>query len=116
MNFPVNVAGAVQDACNDLAAIPIGSASSFSSSPAKTEARRAPRIGASRTEGVKARLYVVVIQRVPAPEFPARPTIDNYPFPAITVQLLSKITADSGGRLYRGGWDLKSILAAARKP
>ena len=27
-----------------------------------------------------------------------------------------QLATDSGGRVFRGGWDLKSILAAARKP
>jgi hypothetical protein len=118
MNFPVNVAGAVQDACNEFGGgdsdrkrvIILLFASEDRSLGARLESVRAA-LGAA-----KARLYVVVIQRVPAPELPARPTIDNYPFPVITVQLLSQITADSGGRIYRRAWDLKSTLAAARKP
>jgi hypothetical protein len=64
----------------------------------------------------KARLFAVVIQRVAAPEFPARPGINSYPFPAITAQFLSQLASDSGGRIFRRNWDLKEILTAARKP
>jgi hypothetical protein len=66
--------------------------------------------------GNKARLFAVVIQRVSAPEFPARPGMDSYPFPAITAQFLSQLATDSGGRIFKRNWDLKEILTAARKP
>jgi hypothetical protein len=39
-----------------------------------------------------------------------------YSFPVMTAQFLDQLAKDSGGREFRGGWDLKSILAAARKP
>ncbi len=39
-----------------------------------------------------------------------------YSFPVITAQFLDQLAKDSGGRVFRGAWDLKSILAAARKP
>jgi hypothetical protein len=34
----------------------------------------------------------------------------------MTAQFLNQLARDSGGKLFRGGWDLKSILGAARKP
>ena len=37
-------------------------------------------------------------------------------FPVMTAQFLDQLAKDSGGRVFRGAWDLKSILAAARKP
>jgi hypothetical protein len=40
----------------------------------------------------------------------------GYSFPVMTVQFLDQLAKDSGGRVFRGAWDLKSILAAARKP
>jgi len=40
----------------------------------------------------------------------------SYSFPVMTAQFLNQLAKDSGGRVFRGGWDLKSILAAARKP
>ena len=40
----------------------------------------------------------------------------GYSFPVMTAQFLDQLAKDSGGREFRGGWDLKSILAAARKP
>jgi hypothetical protein len=40
----------------------------------------------------------------------------GYSFPVMTAQLLDQLAKDSGGRVFRGAWDLKSILAAARKP
>jgi len=55
----------------------------------------------------KARLFAVAITRV---------FERTYSFPAVTAQFLNQLATDSGGRVFRGGWDLKSILAAARKP
>ena len=55
----------------------------------------------------KTRLFAVVITRVSA---------RTYSFPTVTAQFLDELAKDSGGRVFRGGWDLKSILAAARKP
>lgn len=40
----------------------------------------------------------------------------DYSFPVMTAQSLDQLAKDSGGRVLRGAWDLKSILAAARKP
>jgi hypothetical protein len=40
----------------------------------------------------------------------------GYSFPVMTAQFLDQLAKDSGGRVFRGAWDLKSILAAARKP
>jgi hypothetical protein len=37
-------------------------------------------------------------------------------FPVMTARFLDQLAKDSGGRVFRGAWDLKSILAAARKP
>jgi hypothetical protein len=37
-------------------------------------------------------------------------------FPLMTAQFLDQLAKDSGGRVFRGAWDLKSILAAVRKP
>ena len=39
-----------------------------------------------------------------------------YSFPVMTAQSLDQLAKDSGGRVFRGVWDLKSILEAARKP
>ena len=52
------------------------------------------------------RLFAVAITRVSG---------RTYSFPTITAQFLNQLAKDSGGREFRGGWDLKSILAAARK-
>ena len=40
----------------------------------------------------------------------------GFSFPVMTAQFLDQLANDSGGRVFRGAWDLKSILAAARKP
>ena len=40
----------------------------------------------------------------------------GYSFPVMTAQFLDQLAKDSGGLVFRGAWDLKSILAAARKP
>lgn len=63
----------------------------------------------------KARLYAVAVQRVAEPRFPARPAIGQYPFPAITTQIVTQLVESSGGKIFKGGWDLKDILALARK-
>jgi len=39
-----------------------------------------------------------------------------YSSPGITAEFLNQLAKSSGGRVFRGGWDLKSILAMARKP
>jgi len=39
-----------------------------------------------------------------------------YSFPVMTAQFLDQLAKDSRGRVFRGGWDLKSILVAARQP
>jgi hypothetical protein len=40
----------------------------------------------------------------------------GHSFPVMTARFLDQLAKDSGGRVFRGAWDLKSILAAARKP
>ena len=40
----------------------------------------------------------------------------GYSFPVMTAQFLDQLAKDSGGQVFRGAWDLKYILAAARKP
>jgi von Willebrand factor type A domain len=64
----------------------------------------------------KARLFAVVIQRVLPSALPGRPGVQSYPFPTITAQFLSQLATDSGGRIFRQTWDLKEILAEARRP
>ena len=54
----------------------------------------------------EARLFVVAITRVSG---------RAYSFPTVTIQFLDQLAKDSGGRVFRGAWDLKSILASARK-
>ena len=66
----------------------------------------------------QARLYAVAITRMNATDqgpLARRPNL-TYNFPALTAQLLSKIAKDSGGKIYKGGWDMKDILKDARKP
>jgi hypothetical protein len=55
----------------------------------------------------KARLFAVAITRVSG---------RSYSFPVMTAQFLNQLAKDSGGREFRGAWDLKTILVAARKP
>src|SRR5262249_17381132 len=64
----------------------------------------------------RARLFAIAIQRVAPPEFPARPDTRSYPYPAMTAQVLSRIAADTGGKLFQRGWNLKDILRETRKP
>jgi hypothetical protein len=62
-----------------------------------------------------ARLFAVVIQRVPEQNFPRGPSRGSYPFPVMTAQALSRLATESGGRVFNRNWDLKEILADARK-
>ncbi len=55
----------------------------------------------------QARLFAVAITRVSG---------RGYSFPVMTAQFLNQLAKDSGGRDFRGAWDLKTILTAARKP
>ena len=55
----------------------------------------------------EARLFAVAITRV---------SERAYSLPVVTAQFLNQLAKDSGGQVFRGAWDLKSILAAARKP
>ena len=34
----------------------------------------------------------------------------------MTTQLMARLAKESGGRIFKTNWDLKEILAAARKP
>jgi hypothetical protein len=74
----------------------------------------------ARLSGVGARLYAVMVQRINALETPGMPRTgaSRFPMPSavITPRLMSQLAEESGGRIYKGGWDLKKILQAARKP
>jgi hypothetical protein len=69
---------------------------------------------------VDARLYAVVVPRANTLEPTGIPRTGASPFPipspAITAQIMSQLTQESGGRIYRRNWDLREILAEARKP
>lgn len=64
-----------------------------------------------------ARLYAVVVQRTDPHDSPlsGRNGV-SYPPPVLTAQLVSELTAESGGRIFKRNWDLKKLLAEARKP
>jgi hypothetical protein len=123
LNEMVDLAGALSKACNEFGER--GSA----------ERRRAvivlfagedPNLSArletlqAALSAVNARLYTVMVQRTNAFERPGTPRIgpSSFPMPSpvITAQLMFQLTEESGGRIYKGGWDLKKILDAARKP
>lgn len=64
-----------------------------------------------------ARLYAVAVQRIDPHESPlSGRTGVSYPFPVTTVQLMSQLAGESGGRVFQRNWDLRKILADARKP
>lgn len=62
----------------------------------------------------RVRLFAVVIQRVDGQQGPLSARAGGYP--VMTAQFISQLTKESGGRIYRSNWDLREILAAARKP
>ncbi|MEX2264130.1 MAG: hypothetical protein WD696_19410 [Bryobacteraceae bacterium] len=66
--------------------------------------------------GADARLYGIAVQRVAGRETPVDRWTRTYPFPAITARLMSELAEESGGKIFKSTWDLRKILAAARKP
>ncbi len=65
-----------------------------------------------------ARLYAVVIDRSAGERGspPGRQVRILQPFPGLTAQLMADLAKHSGGRIFRGGWDLKDILKELRHP
>lgn len=67
----------------------------------------------------KARLYVAVIDRTASrpPGLPPGTIVYRHPvYPVTTAQLLEELAKDTGGLIYRRGWDLKEVLKEMRKP
>jgi hypothetical protein len=118
-NSTVDLAGAIRQACSEFdrsdAAERKRAILVFFTSEDPALSARLDSLKQS-LRAAKVRLFAVVIQRVVAPEFPARPGMDSYPFPAMTAQFLSQLIIDSGGRIFKRNWDLKEILTVARKP
>ena len=119
VNSTVDLAGAIRQACRELdqgdtaerkPVIIVFFTSEDPGLSARLDALR------SSLRAARARLFAVVIQRVAAPEFPARPGVESYPFPAMTAQWVSQLASESGGRIFKRNWDLKGILTEARKP
>lgn len=115
----VNISGAIKEACAEFGESDVA------------ERKRAiivffanedPSLGAhlhslkTALGAAKARLFVVVIQRVPEREASRGSSWASYPFPVMAAQFLSQLAAGSGGRIYRQNWDLKGILTEASKP
>jgi hypothetical protein len=122
-NGTVDLAGALSKACNEFGEH--GSAERqravivlFAGEDPNLSARLDTLQAA--LSAVSARLYAVVVQRTNAFESPGTPRTGVSPFPipspVITAQLMSQLTEESGGRIYKSNWGLKEILAAARKP
>jgi hypothetical protein len=63
-----------------------------------------------------ARLYAVLVDRSAGERGtpPGRQVRVVQPFPASTAQLMAELAKDSGGRIFRGGWELKDILKELR--
>jgi hypothetical protein len=76
-------------------------------------------LGALRSAlaAAKVRLYAVAVQRSDpnAPPMSPRKGL-TYPFPVMTTRLLSELAEEFGGRVLQRHWDLKKILAEARRP
>ena len=72
----------------------------------------------SALSSVEARLYAVVIDRTVGrpPGLPPGSIGYRHPvYPVITAQLLEELAKDTGGKIYRRGWDLKEILQEIRR-
>lgn len=117
-NPAVDIVGAVKNACAELKE---GSSVGRKRAIILLFASEDPALSGSvdglkqSLKAVEARLYVVAIQR-PDRQERSRPGRSPYPFPIITAQILSRLASDSGGKMFRANWDLKAILAEARKP
>ena len=118
MNSTADVSGAIQQACRELEQDSAPDSKHavlvfFTSEDPGLSAR----LGSLKEalQAARGRLFAVVIQRVAGPEFPRAPRAQTYPFPAMTAKLLSEVARESGGRIYQRAWDLKEILAEARK-
>jgi Mg-chelatase subunit ChlD len=122
MSGTVDLAGALSKACDELSehgsdrkrAIIVLFAGEDPNLSARLDTLQA------RLSGDDARLYAVMVQRINALESPGMPRTgaSRFPMPSavITPRLMSELAEESGGRIYKGGWDLKKILQAARKP
>jgi hypothetical protein len=120
-NWTINLAAAIGQACEELQqskssdrrrAVIVLFGSEDPGLRAHLESARAS------LSAVNARLYAVVIDR--STNQRANPLGTQvrvpHPFPVLTAQLMSELAAQSGGRIFRGAWDLKEILKEARKP
>ncbi len=123
LNETVDLAGALSKACGAFGEHGVAERKRtvivlFASEDPKLSARLDTLQAA--LSSADARLYAVLVHRVNAFEPPGTPRVGAprfpMPSPAITAQLMSQLTEKSNGRIYKGGWDFKQILAAARKP
>lgn len=122
-NFTVDLAAALRAACSELGQL---GANERKRAIVVFFAGEDPTLSAhldslqTILDEAGARLYAVVIQRTDEPSFLAAPRTGASslpkPSPVVTPQLISRLAERSGGRLFRRNWDLKKILALARKP
>jgi hypothetical protein len=113
----VDLAGAIKLACEQLAqeeegrggAVIVLFGSTDPNLPSQEQNIR------SALDSVQARLYAVQIDRNIEQQRGALTIPPSTLPPVITSQLLAELAKDSGGRMYRGAWDLKDILKHARK-
>jgi hypothetical protein len=78
-----------------------------------------PQLGALRSTlaAANARLYAIAVQRSDPNAPPLSPRTGLwYPFPVMTARLMSQLADEFGGRVFERNWDLKKILAEARRP
>jgi hypothetical protein len=64
----------------------------------------------------RARLFAVAVARSTSSPSPGRPNKSEFPFPAGTARILADLAEASGGRVYRGAWDIGDILREAVRP
>jgi hypothetical protein len=105
----VDLSGALREAFDELASGTEGRKRAIVVLVAGEDPRLAGNLDSLKTllRESGARLFAVPITRASG---------RAYSFPVMTARFLNQLAKDSGGKVYEGGWDLKSILAAARKP
>lgn len=118
---PLDLAGAISEACaqfgesavrSNRRAILVVFAGEDRNLPAAAQRLRA------QLDTVDAKLFAILVTRMPPQPPLGRPGsgIPVWPTPVLTTEILGHLAKGTGGRIYRQGWDLKSVLKDAMQP
>jgi len=117
---PLDLAGAISEACGQLREAPerpnrrtiiVMFAGEDRALPAAVQRLR------TQIDAVQAKLFAILVTRPPAqPRSPS--SLGGVPpllTPVLTTEALADLAKQSGGRIYRQGWDLKEVLKEAMR-